>query len=100
MKNPGLHATLGGVHADLPVHVVEPDRGHLRRSVRHHGREIGEGLLLLQQVQERIGNLCHRVSAPYPAALIRSESWSWPDGVTTRAGRAISIKSAGRRRSL
>src|SRR5215469_8863920 len=42
-----LDAALGRVHPDLPVGVVEPDRGYLRRSVRQYGRQIGKRLLLV-----------------------------------------------------
>ena len=37
-----LHPTFRGIDPDLPVRVVEPYGGHLRRPVRHDRRQMGE----------------------------------------------------------
>ena len=54
-----LDPALGRVHADHPVGVIEPYRGHLGRSVHHDRGQIGESLLLLQQIEIIFGDDCH-----------------------------------------
>jgi len=47
-----LDPALRGVHTDRAALIVEPDRRHLRRTVRHDRRQAGKGLLLRQQVEK------------------------------------------------
>src|SRR5207249_8590794 len=59
--------------------VIEPDRRHLRRSVRHHGRQVRERFLLLQQVEILVGNCRHRFVSPGVSRRSKSAASSTPD---------------------
>src|ERR1700730_3310951 len=54
-----LHPAFCGIYPNDAVLVVEPDRGDLRRPVRHRRCERGKCLLPLQQIEILVGDSCH-----------------------------------------